>query len=128
MAKHRPRFLPKALIGMGAVTGLAVMMPTPARAETIELLCNYDTSDFHAYIDTDQQSVIYNTPDDKSYGPYRASISDTIIRWTERHGDWELQYRIDRVAGTLRLNGTLQVDSGRNFETSGKCRRATQKF
>lgn len=125
MAKYRPRFLPKALIGMSAVAALAVMMPTPARAETVDLMCSFDGSDMHVSVDTDRQSVVETT--DKRYGPFVASISDTLIRWTVHNAtDQELQYTIDRVAGTITLVRIYQGDLKGNYR--GKCQRATKKF
>lgn len=114
-----------ALIGMGAVTGLAVMMPTPAHAETIELLCVYESSTLRLYIDTDRQSVV-RLFEDKRIGPFAASISDTLISWTERYPNWEIQYRIDRGTGTI--NEVRYYQGSLNLNRSLQCRRATQKF
>lgn len=127
MAKHHPRFFTKIWLGMGAVTGLTLTMATPASAETIDLICQYVDvpGDLHVFIDPDRQSVV-NTIDDKRYGPFAASISDTLIRWTERTADWERQYTIDRVAGTMR---DVQIYRGnQHADLRGQCRRATQKF
>ena len=123
MAKHRSRFFTKALIGMGAVAVSAVTMSTPARAETIDLICifeNQHSFDQHVYIDTTRQSVV-TTIEDKPYGPFAAAISDTLISWTIRGTDAEDRYVIDRVAGTIRWTaGSMWL--------RGLCRRATQKF
>ena len=125
MATHRPRFCTKVLIGMSAVTGLTVMVSTPARAETIELLCSLPDVDRHVYVDTDQRSVVY-TIADKRYGPFSASISETFITWTETTGDWDRQGMIDRVAGTMRDMQSYRGEP--KSAQGGKCRRATQKF
>ena len=125
MARHHPRFFTKLWLGMGAATGLTIMMSTPASAETIDLICSYQNIDLHVFIDPDRQSVV-NTIEDKRYGPFAASISDTLIRWTERSTDWEHQYTIDRVAGTIRH---VQIYRGnQHADLRGQCRRATQKF
>ena len=126
MAKQR-RFFTKAFIGMSAVSVLAVMMPTPARAETIELLCISEStgSSYRVSIDTDRQSVV-RFSEDKPMGTYAASISDTRILWTERHADWEYQYTIDRGTGTINSVDLLQGKFIMNRRS--QCRRATQKF
>ena len=126
MAKHRPRFLPKALIGMSAVTGLTVMVSTPARAETIDLICINGDLGQQLQIDTDRRSV-NETINGHHYGPFSASISDTLIQWVDPGGGIQTQYTIDRVAGTIRR---VELRGGRDgMEISiSKCRRATQKF
>ena len=105
MAKQAPCLFMRALIGMGALTGLAATMSTPARAETIDLVCKFEYGDLHVYLDTDRQSVV-TAFEDKRAGPFAASISDTIIRWTARNENWETHYTIDRVAGTITTKWT----------------------
>ncbi len=135
MAKQRTRFFTRALVGMGVITVLAVAMPTPARAETIDLICNWekidnirpDDTDLHVHIDTARQSVV-TTIEDKHYGPFTASISDTLIDWTQLETEFETRFTIDRVSGTMRY-----VKAGINpgwptLHSRGKCRHATQKF
>ena len=127
MTKHHLRFSPRPWLGMGAVAGLLLTMSAPASAATLDLICHYEDSglDLHVFIDPDRQSVV-NTIDDKRYGPFAASISDTLIRWTEHSTDWEHQYTIDRVAGSLRH---IQIYRGnQHVDLRGQCRRATQKF
>ena len=128
MARHHPRFFTKLWLGMGAVAGLTLAMSTPASAETIDLICHYtDTLDEHVLINLDRQSVV-TTLDDKSYGPYAATISDTLIRWTAHTAgsDWENQYTIDRIAGTM--SAIVFFRSVRDSDFRHQCRRATQKF
>ena len=128
MTKHHLRFSPRLWLGMAAATGLTLTMSTPAPAETIDLICQYANSDsnLHVSIDTDRQSVVH-IADDKRYGPYAASISDTIIRWTEIPGNGnEFQYTIDRVAGTM--TDTRFYLGEQKMDLRGQCRRATQKF
>ncbi len=123
MAMHRPRFFTKALIGMGVAILSTVTMPTPARAEKIELICSHSGIDSHIGIDTDRQSVDEYI-NGNHYGPFVASISDAFIHWVEvESGTGPNQYIIDRVAGTIRR---IVVREGRG--SYGKCRRATQKF
>lgn len=127
MAKHRSPFFTKALIGMGAVTGLTVMMSTPAHAETIGLICNYANVDLHVSVDTDRQSVVQSSENGQR-GPFAASISDTLIQWRDGGpaAGYENRYTIDRVAGTIREIATYRGKFAADWR--GKCRRATQKF
>ena len=132
MAKQSTRFLPKALIGMGAVTGLTAVTSTPARAETIDLVCKFETFEEHVYIDTNRQSVVVTGSDDKPNGPYAVSISDTFFRWNGRYlNGWDYRYTIDRVTGTTSITGAI-VRAGDGVTQysnhTGQCRRATQKF
>ena len=122
----------RARIAMSAVAGLTVAMSTPARAETIDLVCKFESFEEHVYIDTDRQSVV-TAFGDKRTGPFAASISDTFIRWTARDENWEKHYMIDRVAGTITKKGTSVAGYGdpdveHRSDDSGQCRRATQKF
>ena len=131
MAKHRPRFFTRALIGMSAVMGLAATMSTAAHAETIDLLCSFDGYNEHVYFDTDRKTVVVTGLDDKPYGPYAVSISDTFFRWNGRYyNDWDKDYTIDRVAGTITYTGTNTRGDGLTVysNNTGQCRRATQKF
>ena len=131
MTKQRPPVLYKALIGIGAMTGLTVTMSTAAHAETIDLLCSFDGYNQHVYFDTDRKTVVVTGSDDKPYGPYAVSISDTFFRWNGRYyNDWDKDYTIDRVAGTITYRGTTKGGDGATqySNDSGQCRRATQKF
>ena len=133
MAKHRSRFFTKALIGMGAVTLLTVTMPTPARAETINLACKFEDFEKHVSIDTDRQSVVVTGADDKPYGPYAVSISAMFFRWSGRgNNEWDYSTTIDRVTGTIKQNGVhagFDASYPKQYsDYNGQCRRATQKF
>ncbi|MEO6040599.1 MAG: hypothetical protein ABIP41_01750 [Croceibacterium sp.] len=131
MAKHHFRFFTKTWLGMGAVTGLALTMSTPASAETIDLLCSFDGYNQHVYFDLDRKTVVVTGSDDKPYGPYAVSISDTFFRWNGRYyNGWDKDYTIDRVAGTIMYRGTTKGGDGATQYSNdrGQCRRATQKF
>ena len=115
---------------MGAVTGLSLLTSTPARAEMIDLICHFRDDkfgDLHVSIDLARQSVVTAFEERRS-GPFAASISDSLIRWTHgSSGDLEeFRYTIDRVAGTIRLLTLLR--GARNEDVQGQCRRTTQKF
>ena len=130
MAKQRPRLFIKTLIGMSAMTGFAATMSTPARAETIDLVCKFEKFEEHVSIDMDRQSVVVKGSDDVSFGPYAVSISDTFFRWNGRYyNNWDYHYMIDRVTGTTTAKG-IHTDewSTQYSDHSGQCRRATQKF
>ena len=132
MARHHLRFSPKLWLGMAAAIGLTLTMSTPASAETIELICRYGSIDAPIYgkifIDLDRQTAVNASPDGVRHGPFAASISDTLIRWTihTAGSDWERQYIIDRVAGTIRDITTYRGEQKAAEEA--QCRRATQKF
>jgi len=105
----------------------ALTCATPASAETIDLVCRYSDTDIdvHVSVDTDRQSVVM-TIDGTRFAPDAASISDSLIRWTERTPESERQYTIDRVAGTL---SDIWIYRGeQKSDGRGQCRRATQKF
>ena len=116
----------RSFMSMIAATLLGTLVPTPARAEAIDLLCTEGAgpNGMHVSIDTDRKTVVYSVGD-KHYGPFVASISATFISWIETATNYESRYDIDRVAGTFR-NIVVHRDLHADFR--GQCRRATQKF
>ena len=113
-----------ALIAL-AMTG--VLAPTTASAETLELLCVYDTEippsgfspniEYHYVIDLEQRTVVYR--DYPLIGVVPASVSEAFIRWTHEGASTS----IDRVSGTV-----TSINAGAATTRTGRCRLATQRF
>ena len=131
MAKHRPRFLPKSLIGMGAATVLAAMTSTPASAETTKLVCQTDgTTGWPPWIVEANYSagtIIITGPGVVGTLTATATVTADAIKYKWRDSRTTFEGEISRLDGTgdataCSLTGTSCT------RYSLRCRPATQKF
>lgn len=130
---------------LGGVLTLTLCQPFPARAETLNLVCENERGASLEYlIDLDRKTVQYATPSECIWNlqgrqlhvpdcapPGRAEVSERSITWESIEktvngaggiGSRTLRGSLNRLTGAVWLQQNTQV----LFE--GKCRRATKKL
>jgi hypothetical protein len=124
-----------------SVISLMFMMPAPARAEVVTLVCQDDSSghiesghSFTLRVDYDRKIVDLLHSDGTVFLSETATVTESDVRWHWDNAKWD--YSSPKAQGFM---GGLDRLSGRGSVTykerqviltsmSGPCRRATQKF
>ena len=128
---------------LGPAVIVAFSVAPQAKAETLELMCDFDTvvsavgpdrpngdhDAFYVSVDLDKASAAFHWGDRSGLGPVPATVSQASIAWTVPAGGdgFGEIVKIDRMSGRITLATTVRNEAGHGG-FSGKCRPAARKF
>jgi hypothetical protein len=126
-----------ALLQSAALTIALIVLASPARAESVTLICNNEGQgggSFTLRINYDTKIVDWLSPDGTVFLTAAATVTESAVSWFPDPSKWDSSSQkaqafsggLNRLSGEAGVN---YVDQWRgDHHLSGPCRRATQKF